>query len=272
VDTLRWILLILGLLVLAGIYVAGRMRAASRRPRDLVDEAVEREALEQIHIRADSGSAMPPLKPELQDDLDALNDLENLKARVVEEARERPVPPPAPAPHRQPRPAEARRTERKEETRGSAASEGAAAPSEKLIVLHVAAGPSGRILGVELKSALDEEGLEFGVMDIYHRMVPTERGRVPQFSVANMLKPGTFDPAAMDDFSTVGVSMFLQLPGPREAMESFEAMLSCAEGLATRLGGQVLDASRSTLPPQGIEHIRESIREWALKARIAGRH
>lgn len=261
-DALRWILLILGVVVLVGIYVAGRMRAAGRRPRDLVDEAVEREALEQIHIRADSEREIPPLRAR-HDDLDALNDLENLTAHVVEEARERPVAavrPKSVLPVREP------------PVRSGEDGESAPAPlPDKLIVLHVTAGASERILGVQLKAALEAEGLEFGVMDIYHRMVSGGGGRVPQFSVANMLNPGTFDPAAMDDFSTPGVSMFLQLPGPREGMESFDAMLACAEGLATRLGGQVLDASRSTLTGQGVEHIREGIREWALKARVPGR-
>lgn len=261
-DALRWILLILAVVVLAGIYLAGRMRAAGRRSRDLMDEAVEREELEQIHIRADSERQIPSLRSDGHDDLDALNDLENLKARVAEEARDRPVP----TVQTTARPEPASRVERK--ARETPEAEKAAALPDKLIVLHVAAGPSGQIMGVQLKAALEAEDLEFGVMDIYHRLVPAANGRVPQFSVANMLNPGTFDPAGMDEFTTVGVSLFLQLPGPRDGMESFEAMLSCAQSLAARLGGQVLDASRSTLTPQGIEHIREGIREWALKARV----
>jgi cell division protein ZipA len=269
-DALRWILLILGVAVLAGIYVAGRMRAASRRPRDLMDEAVERDSLEQIHIRADAERELPSVRA--HDDLDSLNDLDALRARVVEEAGERPTAPTrvkvpagetpraAPAPgakpqHKSPVPA----------------AEPAPALPDKLIVLHVTAGASGHILGVELKGALEAEDLEFGIMDIYHRQVSTEQGRTPQFSVANMLNPGTFDPAGMDNFSTVGISMFLQLPGPRDGLESFNTMLTCAESLARRLNGQVLDASRSALTPQGIEHIREGIREWALKSRGAVR-
>jgi cell division protein ZipA len=231
-----------------------------------MDEAVERETLEQIHIRADSEREIPAVRT-AHDDPDALNDLESLKARVVEEARERPVSPVTP----HPRPAASGTRGAQEPSPSEAPSRPETAAPEKLIVLHVTAGPSGRILGVELKAALEAEGLEFGIMDIYHRLVSTDAGPVPQFSVANMLNPGTFDPAAMDDFSTVGVALFLQLPGPRDAAESFEVMLSCAEGLAARLGGQVLDASRSTLTPQGIEHIRESIREWSLKARVPAR-
>lgn len=261
---MRWILLILALLVLVGIYVAGRMRNAGRRPRDLVDEAVEREALEQIHIRADSERDIPPLRAAAEDDPDALNDIESLKARVVEEARDRPVQPVPPRPRSSaPEKAPAPPTPRTEAPPQPA--------PDKLIVLHVAAGPSGHILGVQLKAALESEGLEFGVMDIYHRLVNTSNGHVPQFSVANMLNPGTLDPATMDELSTVGVALFLQLPGPRDAMESFEAMLKCAQSLAERLDGQVLDASRSALTPQGIEHIRESIREWSLKARVPAR-
>ncbi|HSP01571.1 MAG TPA: cell division protein ZipA [Thioalkalivibrio sp.] len=269
-DALRWILLILGVVVLAGIYVAGRMRAANRRPRDLMDEAVERDGLEQIHIRADGERELPKVRG--HDDLDALNDLDALRARVVEEGRERPA---APVKVRAPavaseRPAPGSAAKPRQDAPQVAPKTPAALP-DKLIVLHVTAGASGHILGVELKSALESEDLEFGFMDIYHRQVSTEQGRTPQFSVANMLNPGTFDPAAMDHFSTVGISLFLQLPGPRDGLESFDTMLSCAESLAKRLNGHVLDASRSALTPQGIEHIREVIREWSHKSRMTGR-
>ncbi|MCG5499818.1 cell division protein ZipA [Ectothiorhodospira lacustris] len=311
-DTLRWILLILGIMILVGIYLAGRMRAPRRR-RDLPRENLEPDELEHVHIRADDGLEDPP---RMGDDLDGLSDL------VADEVRDRPVAMTVrkAAPSAQSRPAKTTRAAGKPGTgllgrlpkipglggasgpnrptretskAGPAVSARSAIepvepmeamepavpaapepaerpgtsaePREKLVVLHVVAGVEDRFLGVDLAAALTAEGMEFGEMNIYHYLVTDGRRQIPVFSLANMLNPGTFDPEFMDEFTTLGVTLFLQLPGPCDAMESFDAMYHCAEGLAERLKGQVLDASRSALTRQGSEHIREDIRRWQLR-------
>ncbi|WP_412852478.1 cell division protein ZipA [Ectothiorhodospira shaposhnikovii] len=321
-DTLRWILLILGIMILVGIYLAGRMRAPRRR-RELPREKLEPDELEHVHIRADDGFQEPP---RAGDELDGLGDL------VADEVRDRPVAmtvkkAASTAQTRQEKTArsagkasgsgllgrlpkipglggapEARRPVRETSKAGSAGSATSSVepvepieamepppasapaapaerpvkpevPREKLVVLHVVAGEDDRFLGVDLATALTAEGMEFGDMNIYHYLVTDGRRQLPVFSLANMLNPGTFDPRFMDEFTTPGVTLFLQLPGPCDAVESFDAMYHCAEGLAERLKGQVLDASRSVLTRQGSEHIREDIRRWQLRAGLgsAGR-
>jgi cell division protein ZipA len=304
-DTLRWILLILGIVILAGIYLAGRMRA-TRRPRRPQDDPMEHDDLEQVHIRADDPYAdAPRIDPEEEAPVtepggDFVGDLEGLQALVNEEAKEVPTvrrltPRPeeghgkrkaSPPPRRGlaagirhwlaslslPRPPWRRPARGKAagpaQTKASGTSAPSAAPQEeeKILVLHVQA-PEGEVfLGVDLEAVLEELGMRFGDMDIYHLKLSDGQREHTLFSLANMVKPGTFDPEQMHAFTTPGVSLFLRLPGPCNPVESFEAMLTCADRLAERLGGRVLDASRSTLTPQGRQHTREEVRQWALRA------
>jgi len=82
------------------------------------------------------------------------------------------------------------------------------------------------------------------------------------FSLANMFNPGTFDLEEMDRLQTRGLSLFMTLPGPGEALQSFNMMHSAARKLADEFGGQVLDNTRSVLTVQTTRHYVEKIREF----------
>jgi len=65
------------------------------------------------------------------------------------------------------------------------------------------------------------------------------------------------------------VTLFAQLPGPREGLETFSLMLSAAERLAALLNGELQDETHSDLSRQTIEHIREEITEHSRQVRLA---
>ncbi|MCG5516019.1 MULTISPECIES: cell division protein ZipA [unclassified Ectothiorhodospira] len=343
-DTLRWILLLLGIMILAGIYLAGRVRQP-RRPRDLDDDGIDADELEHVHIRADEGftpssshaeEAQPvgedPLASRHQEPVfdevgvgevrvvhrdtsreddaeptlgqEPLSDSDSGLGRGQPSVTERPTRSTRSRGHggasRRPRRGKPGMLARLKSSlpkpslpgikapglpglgqlfrgKGTSSSvdeapadESEAAASaqpeaeDKIIVLHVVAPNQERFLGVNLQAALAEMGLEHGDMGIYHLNVSDGQRTFTLFSLANMVKPGSFDPETMDVFTTPGVSLFLRLPGPCDPLESFDAMLTCAERLAERLNGQVLDASRSAVTPQGNQHTREDIRQWKL--------
>lgn len=150
------------------------------------------------------------------------------------------------------------------------------APAEKegmLIVFHLVMKKPYQITGEALLRAAEEFGLVHGAMGIFH-YYDTRAGREPVFSMANLVKPGTFDLEAMDEFSTPGLTLFMQLPVGMDALEAFERLLATAQGLAGRFGARLLDDTRSTLTQQTIEHLRERIRMAELKrgARVAHVH
>src|SRR5690606_34146698 len=103
--------------------------------------------------------------------------------------------------------------------------------------------PSGATLaGKEMLQVLLKQGMRLGNMSIFHRHADSNGNGPIMFSMANMVKPGTFDMAQMDDFSTPGVSLFLQLPGRHKSfMQSFEHMLETANALKETLGGVLKD-------------------------------
>lgn len=135
-------------------------------------------------------------------------------------------------------------------------------PVERIVSLFVVAREGHPFNGSDLIVAAEKAGLEYGDMGIYHRLVDGKRELGPIFSVANMLKPGSFDLTRLDALRTPGLSFFMALPGPVSALDAWDAMLPTAQRLAELLDGQVLDEERNALGRQRIAHIRDELRGW----------
>lgn len=135
-------------------------------------------------------------------------------------------------------------------------------PVERIVSLFVVARDGDHFNGADLIVAAEKAGLEYGDMGIYHRLVDGRRELGPIFSVANMLKPGSFDLTRLDALHTSGLSFFMALPGPVAALDAWDAMLPTAQRMAELLDGQVLDEERNALGRQRIAHIRDELRGW----------
>jgi cell division protein ZipA len=136
----------------------------------------------------------------------------------------------------------------------------------KLVVINLVMR-GGTFSGPAIERACSAADLVAGDMSIYHRH-DGRSGRV-LFSMASMLEPGNFPIGDMGSFTTPGLTLFTQLPGARDGVEIYDAMLSAAKQLASLLQAELQDQEHNKLTRQMQEHIRESIIEYRRRLQLA---
>jgi len=136
---------------------------------------------------------------------------------------------------------------------------------QEVLVINVHSRHEQVFAGRDIKQLLHACGLEHGEMSIFHRHEEDDLLSPVQFSVANSIEPGYFDPETLEESDTPGVSFFMSLPGPKNYMKAFEYMLETAQCFAKNLGGELKDEHRSVMTSQTIEHFRQRIREFERK-------
>jgi cell division protein ZipA len=136
---------------------------------------------------------------------------------------------------------------------------------ERIVTLFVAARPGENLAGSDVVVAAEKAGMQFGDMGIFHRLVSGKTEEGPVFSMANMVKPGSFDMTRLDSLETPGVTLFMTLPGPLPALDAWEMLLPTAQRLAELLDASVLDEERNALGRQRIAHLRDELRAWDRK-------
>lgn len=141
------------------------------------------------------------------------------------------------------------------------------APQE-VIVINVMAHQGEYFEGNQLLEVLTSQNMRFGFMDIFHRHHNEDGSGESLFSVANIVKPGTFDLNAMDDFTTPGISMFMMLPLKGDSVAAFGLMARTAKVIAQSLEGELKDEQRSVMTQQTFEHCRQRVIEFERKRRL----
>ncbi len=136
------------------------------------------------------------------------------------------------------------------------------AEPEEVLIINVMAHKGEMFNGGELLDIILQCGMRYGNMDIFHRHSDTKGEGALLFSMANMVKPGTFDLDAMDEFETPGVSLFMTLPIDADSMQSFDLMADTARAISETLGGELKDEQRSVMTRQTLEHCRQRIRDF----------
>ncbi|GAA6183740.1 cell division protein ZipA [Aliiglaciecola sp. NS0011-25] len=142
-------------------------------------------------------------------------------------------------------------------------------PEQQVLVLNVRASDDNPIQGAALLPMLLTLGFKFGDQDIFHRHVNSNGKGPVLFSLANMFKPGVFDIDNLENFNTLGVSLFMMLPIEGDPHQVFNMMHNAARKIADEFSAQVLDGRRSALTKQSLQQYVEKIREFERKRMIA---
>ncbi len=123
----------------------------------------------------------------------------------------------------------------------------------RIVALRLVA-PSDRFAGHAVRQALAAEGFVLGKLAIFHRAAPDGRAVI---SAANLSKPGTFERESIDAQRFGGLSLFAVLPGPLSPVRAFDELLTSARNLSDRLQGQLQDERGETLTPLRAAEMRE---------------
>jgi cell division protein ZipA len=136
----------------------------------------------------------------------------------------------------------------------------------RIVTLRVIPKSEPRFQGRALRQAFSGAGFWHGPLDIYH--LPDHEGRVV-LSAAALAQPGTFDPSIMDSQRFSGLNLFAVLPGPKPERETFDELVRAARQLADRLDGKMADQHGEELTSQRIARLRQAI-EPPASARASG--
>src|SRR5690606_13869050 len=103
---------------------------------------------------------------------------------------------------------------------------------DKIVTLYIAARAGNVLRGPDIVVAAEKTGLTYGHMNVFHRLVEGHPERGPIFSVANIMKPGSFDMADIQSLETPAIAFFLTLPAPVPSLYAWEAMEPTARRMA----------------------------------------
>lgn len=230
---LRWVLLALGVMLVAGIYLWGRgifRRSAFDRPRvrrrsepriAADDAPVSDDVLFAPDGASDGQGGTPPADGES-------DTVEEASSEEPQDAVAEPVP-----------------------------------RVEKVIALRFVPR-AFEILAAEAVRALRDAGLEHGRYGIFHAYDDACPGE-PQFSVASLTEPGSFDLERLDE-PLAGMSFFMVLPGTGDPVDRFDAMVETARSLAHRLDAELFDDRGSSWSIQRERYIREELINYRLQS------
>lgn len=128
----------------------------------------------------------------------------------------------------------------------------------KLVTLFLHAKDGLQFDWHQIKDASNKAGLEYGEDHLFYRYRRIGSEKKALFLVANMLKPGVFDP----DLRTTGLVFIMTLPGEMNALDLWDTMFPVAKRMEELLDGSLTDENHSTFSRQRIASMREEMRAF----------
>ncbi|AQU83369.1 MULTISPECIES: cell division protein ZipA C-terminal FtsZ-binding domain-containing protein [unclassified Halomonas] len=141
--------------------------------------------------------------------------------------------------------------------------------ADEMVVISVLSRDPEGFDGGKLLELMMVCGMRYSrTMGIFHRFETESPDSELQFSMVNVLKPGTFPIEEMDDFVTPGITLLMPLPGATDSSAAFEAMVETAMVLVRHMGGELKDENHSVMTAQTIEFSRQRVHEFERRNRL----
>jgi FtsZ-interacting cell division protein ZipA len=132
--------------------------------------------------------------------------------------------------------------------------------TERVLTVRVVRADALALPGRALRLAMESSGMVHGPQRIYH-LVDVD-GAV-RASAANLVRPGSFDPAQMDAQEFRGLSLFCILPGPVASQRMLDDLLELAHAIAGRVDAVVQDEQGAVLAGERLAQLRQSLKPAA---------
>ena len=146
------------------------------------------------------------------------------------------------------------------EPKADAKSRQAGPAPDRIVSLYLLGQDNHMITGAQLLEAAVKTGMDFGDMNIFHRFV--EGDERPVFSLANAAKPGHFDRDAWHEFETAALVLFTTLPNILPALDAWDSMLTTARRIAALLDAELQDEDHHPFSRQREAQMREEMRDY----------
>lgn len=119
------------------------------------------------------------------------------------------------------------------------------------------------IQGSTVLSLVEQYGLKYGAMNMFHRYENKNGTGILWFSMMGMTDDGIapFDLNSLPNATFKGLVLFLSLPHPK-AMQGFDSMMSIVGLIAKQLDAQVLDENNQPLTRERRQQLRNQVQEY----------
>jgi FtsZ-interacting cell division protein ZipA len=128
--------------------------------------------------------------------------------------------------------------------------------TDRVLTMRVVRADGQAIAGRGLRQALESAGMVHGPQRIYHLV--DDDGAV-RASAANLVRPGSLDPALMDAQEFRGLSFFAILPGPVESTRMLDDLVELSRAVAGRVGAVVQDEQGELLAGERLAQLKRSL-------------
>jgi cell division protein ZipA len=247
-DTLRIILIIFGVMLVAGIYLVDRLR--QRKAREVQRTIAEVPLADELgNFQVDENDIPPEawlgmtFKAQRHATINE-DELRGIKVHGDDENISEP---------------NTQATAPSTESEAKSEEQSQVNDNSSVIILTLIAQKGKRIRGPVMLRALKDAGLFFGDMDIFHYV--EKEGEEPLFSVASILEPGRFVLSELAEFETPGIAMFMSLPTSLPGGEALHIMLSKARQLGAQLNATLCDGQRQPLSDEMLAWLEKKAKE-----------